>query len=205
MAEAVKDAENKSKNRKTNKKVLGIAGAIILLVIIIGAAGSDGSQEGNDNKLQSNSQTTPIEQNTNNQPKTANQVKSQETATQPDEQPKSAETTKQTTKPKEASVPAEYNSALAQAETYSDTMHMSQKGIYDQLTSDYGGQFSAAAAQYAIDNVEADWNANALSQAKTYQDTMHLSPKAIHDQLTSQYGGKFTTSQADYAVKYLND
>ena len=47
-------------------------------------------------------------------------------------------------------------------------MHMSKAGIYDQLTSEYGEQFSAEAAQYAIDNVTADWNANALEKAKSY-------------------------------------
>ena len=49
-------------------------------------------------------------------------------------------------------------------------MHMSKQGIYDQLTSEYGEKFPADAAQYAIDNVEADWNANALEKAKLYQD-----------------------------------
>ena len=84
-------------------------------------------------------------------------------------------------------------------------MHLSKQGVYDQLVSEYGGKFSAEAAQYAIDNVTADWNANALSQAKTYQDEMHLSPSAIHDQLTSQYGAKFTQTEADYAIQHLND
>ena len=33
-------------------------------------------------------------------------------------------------------------------------MNMSKAGIYDQLTSEYGGQFTEEAAQYAIDNLE---------------------------------------------------
>ena len=52
------------------------------------------------------------------------------------------------------SVPTEYKSALKQAKTYSDVMNMSKAGIYDQLTSEYGGQFTEEAAQYAIDNLE---------------------------------------------------
>ena len=63
-------------------------------------------------------------------------------------------------------VPTEYRSALNRAQSYSDNMHMSKVGIYDQLTSEYGDQFSAEAAQYAVDNVEADWNSNALETAK---------------------------------------
>lgn len=106
---------------------------------------------------------------------------------------------------KAKNVPAEYKSALSQAGSYANTMHMSKQGVYDQLVSEYGGQFSADAAQYAIDNVKADWGANALAKAKTYQDTMHLSPSAIHDQLTSQYGEQFTQAEADYAIQHLND
>lgn len=82
-------------------------------------------------------------------------------------------------------------------------MHMSKQGVYDQLTSEYGEQFSPEAAQYAIDNVKADWNANALEKAKSYQDTMSMSPSAIRDQLTSEYGEKFTEEEADYAIANL--
>lgn len=100
-------------------------------------------------------------------------------------------------------VPSEYKSALSKAKIYSDTMHMSKAGIYDQLTSEYGEKFSAEAAQYAVDNVNADWNKNALEKAKTYQDMMSMSPAAIHDQLTSEYGEKFTKEEADYAIANL--
>ena len=100
-------------------------------------------------------------------------------------------------------VPTEYKSALKQAKTYSKVMHMSKAGIYDQLTSEYGGQFTEEAAQYAIDNVEADWKKNALESAKTYQDMMAMSPSAIYDQLVSEYGGQFTKEEAQYAIDNL--
>lgn len=108
-------------------------------------------------------------------------------------------------KPAEQSVPTEYASALYKATTYADTMHMSKKGIYDQLVSEYGEQFTPEAAQYAIDNVVSDWNANALAKAKTYQNDMHMSSAAIHDQLTSEYGEQFTQAEADYAIAHLNE
>jgi TM2 domain-containing membrane protein YozV len=104
----------------------------------------------------------------------------------------------------EPAVPTEYESALSQAAQYSDMMYMSKQGVYDQLVSEYGGQFSAEAAQYAIDNVQSDWNANALAKAKEYQETMQLSPEAIRDQLTSEYGEKFTQAEADYAIANLD-
>lgn len=109
-----------------------------------------------------------------------------------------------TEKETEPDIPVEYKSALRKAQTYSDSMHMSKQGIYDQLTSEYGKQFSEEAAQYAVDNVKADWKENALEKAKTYQENMAMSPEAIRDQLTSEYGEKFTQEEADYAIENLN-
>lgn len=102
-------------------------------------------------------------------------------------------------------VPAEYKSALKKADSYANTQHMSKKGVYNQLTSEYGEKFSKEAAQYAVDNVKTDWNANALAKAKSYQEIQHMSPVAIHDQLTSDFGEKFTKAEADYAIAHLND
>lgn len=51
-------------------------------------------------------------------------------------------------------VPTEYKSALKKAKSYSDTMHMSKIGIYNQLISEYGEKFTEEEAQYAIDNIE---------------------------------------------------
>lgn len=106
--------------------------------------------------------------------------------------------------PPAPAVPAEYESALNKAASYSEMMHMSKAGLYDQLTSEYGEKFSPEAAQYAVDNVQADWNANALAKAKDYQEQMSMSPEAIRDQLTSEYGEQFTAAEADYAIQHLN-
>ncbi len=100
-------------------------------------------------------------------------------------------------------VPKEYESALSQAKSFSKNLHMSKQGIYDQLVSEYGGKFSKEAAQYAIDNVEANWKENALEQARSYQDNLHMSPAAIYDQLISEYGGQFTKEEAQYAIDKL--
>ena len=100
-------------------------------------------------------------------------------------------------------IPTEYKSALKKAKTYSDIMNMSKAGLYNQLTSEYGEKFTAEAAQYAIDNVDADWKENALKKAKTYQESMAMSPSAIYDQLVSEHGEKFTAEEAQYAVDNL--
>ena len=96
----------------------------------------------------------------------------------------------------------EEKNALKKAETYSDSLHMSKQGIYNQLTSSVEG-FTKEAAQYAIDNIEADWNKNALEKAKSYQTSMSMSSKAIYNQLTSSVEG-FTKSEAQYALDNLD-
>ena len=80
---------------------------------------------------------------------------------------------------------------------------MSKAGIYDQLTSEYGEQFTPEEAQYAIDRLDVDYKENALKSAKNYQDTMDMSPAAIYDQLVSEYGEQFTAEEAQYAIDHL--
>lgn len=166
---------------------------IVLFVIgLIGSASKGGS---------STSTTTPKAETV------ANEVKNEEPLTETTETASNPVATVQPTAitaTKQPEVPVEYKSALNKATTYANTMHMSKRGVYDQLVSSYGEKFSAEAAQYAVDNVKADWNANALAKAETYQKTMSMSPSAIHDQLTSEAGEKFTQAEADYAIQHLS-
>lgn len=102
-----------------------------------------------------------------------------------------------------ASIPTEYKTALKKAESYSKSMYMSKRGLYDQLTSEFGEKFTAEAAQYAIDNLQANYKESALKKAQTYQETMSMSPSAIYDQLISEYGEKFEAEEAQYAIDNL--
>ena len=97
----------------------------------------------------------------------------------------------------------EDKNALAKAEVYSSTMHMSKSRIYRQLTSSYGEGFTAEAAQYAVDHLVADYKANALEKAKDYQTSMNMSKSRIYNQLTSSYGEGFTAEEAQYAIDNL--
>ena len=106
-------------------------------------------------------------------------------------------------KAKEEAVPREYKSALKKAEQYAKTLYLSKAAIYDQLTSEYGENFPAEAAQYAIDNIVFDWKENALKKAQTYAESMNMSDSAIYDQLISEYGEKFTPEEAQYAIEHL--
>lgn len=95
--------------------------------------------------------------------------------------------------------------ALKKAESYSELLHMSKKGIYKQLTSEYGEGFTKEEAQYAIDNLNVDYKQNALEKAKSYQDTLNMSKKRIYQQLISSYGEGFTKEEAKYAIDHLDD
>ncbi|MFK4791820.1 Ltp family lipoprotein [Microbacterium sp. ZW T5_56] len=106
--------------------------------------------------------------------------------------------------PVQPEVPAAFASALRKATTYSDMMHMSKAGLYDQLTSEYGEKFAPEAAQYAIDNIAADWNANALAKANDYATTMHMSRAGVYDQLVSEYGEQFLPEEAQYAIDTMS-
>ncbi len=159
---------------KKHKIVSGIIG-VVAFFIIVGALGS--------------SSTTTKSESTN-----STSVKSQSNNAEPTA----------TIENKQPNVPAEYKSALKKATSYATIMHMSKRGVYDQLVSDYGEKFSPEAAQYAIDNVKADWNANALAKAKSYQEQQSMSPAAIQNQLISDYGEKFTQAEADYAIQHLS-
>ncbi|MEX6259899.1 Ltp family lipoprotein [Staphylococcus ureilyticus] len=99
----------------------------------------------------------------------------------------------------------EEKAALSSAESYSDTMHMSKAGIYDQLTSSAGDEYPDGAAQYAVDNLEANYKENALESAKNYTDIMGMSDDELYDQLTSDAGDKFTEEEAQYAIDHLED
>ena len=170
-------AEKSGKNWFARHKVLT---GIIIFFVLVGIAGALGDDKKPETKANNTSTTS-------------------QQATAP------AETKQEAPKAEEPKVPAEYKSALNKATSYSSTQHMSKRGVYDQLTSEYGEKFSAEAAQYAIDNVKADWNANALAKAKSYQSQQSMSPAAIRDQLVSDYGEKFTAAEADYAIAHLND
>ncbi len=129
--------------------------------------------------------------------------KGDETEKEISQEKSSVAETKETKVSEDDNVPTEFKSALKKADSYNKTMNMSKKGIYEQLTSEYGENFPQEAAQYAVDNLEADYNENALKKAKNYSDTMNLSKQGIYDQLVSDAGEKFAAEEAQYAIDNL--
>lgn len=93
---------------------------------------------------------------------------------------------------KKKDVPREHKNALKAAENYIMIMPFSEKGLYNQLTSNAGDGYPADAAQYAIDNIKVDYNEQALRSAKSYQEIMPMSDQELMNQLTSSAGEQFT-------------
>jgi hypothetical protein len=91
--------------------------------------------------------------------------------------------------------------ALEAAESYLDSGHFSKKGLFDQLTSEYGEGFAKKDVTFALNHVKADYNAEAREAAESYLDSGHFSHNSLMDQLTSEYGEQFTEAQAAQAVK----
>ena len=172
-------APNKSKKKKEKRggclKIFGIVFAVFVVIGVISSlSGGDEQEKKNDTTEAQEAEGT------------------EDTGTQ-----------SETVQESEPDVPVEYQNALTKAEQYSENLYMSKQGIYDQLTSEYGEQFSEEAAQYAVDNLQADYKKNALEKAKQYQEQMAMSSDAIRDQLISENGEKFTEEEADYAISNL--
>ncbi|MDN4473803.1 Ltp family lipoprotein [Demequina zhanjiangensis] len=94
--------------------------------------------------------------------------------------------------------------AVEAAQSYLDYSAFSRAGLKGQLTSEYGEQFIAQRAEYAINYLEenglVDWNAEAVESAESYLAYSSFSRAELIRQLTSKYGEEFTQAQAEYAV-----
>ena len=77
----------------------------------------------------------------------------------------------------------------------------SAESLLKQLTSSYGDGFAQSDAQFAINYLQPDWDAQAVLAAKGYLrlDT-GFSRSSLIQQLTSSYGDGFPEAQAEYAA-----
>jgi hypothetical protein len=72
--------------------------------------------------------------------------------------------------------------------------------LLNQLTSSAGNSFSQSDAQFAINDLSPNWDAQAVDAAKGYLQLGGFSSTSLAQQLTSDDGNGFTAAQADYAV-----
>lgn len=94
----------------------------------------------------------------------------------------------------EAKANRENEKALKSANNYIKIMAFSEQGLRGQL--EFEG-FDSDQIDYAIDNVEVDWNEEAVQSATSYSDTLNMSSTAIYDQLIFE---GFTAEQAQYGI-----
>lgn len=97
---------------------------------------------------------------------------------------------------------ASQQQAVQAAQGYlSDGAGFSAESLDQQLTSSAGNGFSQADAQFAINYLNPNWDAQALDAAQGYMsDGEGFSASSLTQQLTSTYGNGFTNAQATYAV-----
>jgi hypothetical protein len=79
----------------------------------------------------------------------------------------------------------------------------SDQGLLQQLTSSAGSGFTEAQAEYAINSLHPDWDAQAVDAAKGYMQMGGFSQASLIQQLTSSYGDGFTEGQAEYAASQV--
>lgn len=93
--------------------------------------------------------------------------------------------------------------ALAEAQEFLDYGPLSRKALYETLCGDYGMGYSESAAEYAVDNVGANWNEMALGSAHILLEGVpDMSDDEIYDTLIGE-GMGFTDAEAQYAIDNL--
>jgi Host cell surface-exposed lipoprotein len=82
----------------------------------------------------------------------------------------------------------------------SEGQGFSEQGLLQQLTSSAGSGFTQPQAEYAINYLHPDWDAQAVDAAKGYMQMGGFSQSSLIQQLTSSAGSGFTQAQAEYAA-----
>lgn len=89
------------------------------------------------------------------------------------------------------------------AVTYNISLHLSKQGLYEHLLNYDKMKITEEEAQYAVDNIDADFKENAVKTANAYKSYMGMSGQEIYDMLRSDVD-KFTTEEARYAIEHMS-
>lgn len=106
-------------------------------------------------------------------------------------------------KPAEASGTVSQENALRSAKSYLEMSGFSRNGLIEQLSSEYGDNYSVADATWAVDHLHANWKREAVEAGKAYLELGGFSRAGLIEQLSSPSGDQFTKSQATYAANQL--
>jgi colicin import membrane protein len=94
----------------------------------------------------------------------------------------------------EPTMTSSQENAIESAQSYVDMSGFSKEGLIEQLQFE---KFSKADAQFAVDHIDVNWNAEAVESAEGYLDMSGFSKPELIDQL--EFEG-FTPAQAAHGV-----
>lgn len=94
--------------------------------------------------------------------------------------------------------------ALLSAENYLATMPFSKQGLISQLSSEYGEGFELKDAEWAVNQLDVDWQEQAVRSGENYLETMPFSKQGLINQLSSENGEGFSVEDATAAVNQLD-
>lgn len=164
--------------------------ALIILMIALSQGGGDGNDSASPRGTDSPVAASPTE------------TAAEEEATAEEEASAEDAAAEETTAAMEDDMTESQRNAVSSARNYLAVMPFSRQGLIDQLSSEYGDQYSVEDATFAVDQVEVDvdWNEQAAKAAENYLDTMPFSRQGLIDQLSSENGDQYSVEQATAGV-----
>lgn len=97
------------------------------------------------------------------------------------------------------SISSEKSRAQSMAQRYLRTVSFSKSGLKDQLVFE---GLNDSDAQWAVDNIDVDWNEQAVKKAEDYARLMDMSNQGIYDQLIFE---GFSPEQAQHGIDNMKD
>jgi len=173
------------KNWLLRHKILSAVLAFVVIAVIASSAGGGGDSDDTSDTAKDNGTASADVAPSDDEPQS--DEPEPEEATEPEPEPGPELTTSQ-------------ENAIESAETYLDFAGFSEKGLIQQLSSEYGDGYPRKDAVFAVKYLGADWNAEAVESAKGYLDMGGFSRQGLIEQLSSSYGDQYTVKQATYAA-----
>ena len=102
--------------------------------------------------------------------------------------------------PASGNLTAAQRNAVRSANSYLRMSGFSRQGLIDQLSSEFGDNYSVGDATVAVNSLSTDWNAQAARSAVSYLALSGFSCQGLIDQLSSESGNKYTVEQATYGA-----
>jgi hypothetical protein len=77
---------------------------------------------------------------------------------------------------------------------------LAKRGLIDQLSSEFGDQYTIDEATLAVKGLDVDWNAEAAESAQSYLESSGFSCQGLIDQLSSEFGDQYTIEEATFGA-----